>query len=304
MQRWSILRPVAAIAVYTMIAGCLLLGATSTSVAPPVSVPELVELRPGSFSYRASGEFTRDGKPARAPIVTVTVKRTLAIMRHQVSAADYRRCVEAGVCATSDPDAVSADHPAIKVSWRDATAYAAWLSRETRVAFRLPTDEEWAYAASDRFDDDALPPSAYNGAPIQRALAIYERHAAGEPVEDARARPIGTFGANDKGLLDIAGNVWEWTNSCFTRNALDTRGGITVTNVNCGVRVVEGRHRTYVPDFLPDARAGGCSISAPPSNLGFRLVRADGTSALSQLLEHAQRLFGLVTCRDGTAAAC
>jgi hypothetical protein len=43
--------------------------------------------------------------------------------------------------------------------------------------------------------------------------------------------------------------------------------------LNCGVRVVEGRHRTYVSDFIRDARAGGCAVGVPPSNLGFRLVR-------------------------------
>ena len=43
--------------------------------------------------------------------------------------------------------------------------------------------------------------------------------------------------------------------------------------VNCGVRVVEGRHRTYVTDFIRNARAGGCAVGTPPANLGFRLVR-------------------------------
>jgi len=37
--------------------------------------------------------------------------------------------------------------------------------------------------------------------------------------------------------------------------------------------VVEGQHRTYVTDFIRDARAGGCAAGIPPSNLGFRLVR-------------------------------
>jgi hypothetical protein len=41
------------------------------------------------------------------------------------------------------------------------------------------------------------------------------------------------------------------------------------------VRVVEGQHRAYVTDFVRDARAGGCSVGAPPTNLGFRLVRDD-----------------------------
>jgi formylglycine-generating enzyme required for sulfatase activity len=75
-------------------------------------------------------------------------------------------------------------------------------------------------------------------------------------------------------LADLAGNVWEWTESCFERTALD-RGGhpAGAAVANCGVRVVEGRHRAYMVDFVRDPRSGGCAVGTPPSNLGFRLVR-------------------------------
>ena len=152
--------------------------------ASRVQIPDLVELRPGAFDYRATGEFSRDGKPVTAPIVTATIKRTLAVMRHQVTAADYRRCVEAQACPMVDRDAVASDRPVVKVSWRDAHAYASWLSRETGAHFRLPTDEEWAYAAAGRFNDDALPESSDGSDPGQRALAIYDRDASREEVID------------------------------------------------------------------------------------------------------------------------
>ena len=45
-----------------------------------------------------------------------------------------------------------------------------------------------------------------------------------------------------------------------------------VTNTNCGVRVVQGAHRTYMTDFIRDPRTGGCAAGVPPANLGFRLV--------------------------------
>src|SRR6185295_15268632 len=100
--------------------------------------PHLVELRPGAFGYRAAGEFSHAGKPVTAPIVTAVIRRPLAVMRHQVTAADYRRCVEAEACPMVDRDATASDRPVVQVNWRDAQAYASWLSRETGTHFRLP----------------------------------------------------------------------------------------------------------------------------------------------------------------------
>src|SRR5262249_8570020 len=203
-------------------------------------------------------------KPITAPIVTVAIRRTLAVMSHQVTATDYQRCVEAEACPVVDHDGAVPDLPMVKVSWRDAQAYASWLSRETGERFRLPTDEEWAYAAAGRFQDDALLETLDVGDPGQRALAVYDRDASRQETLDQAARPIGSFGANENQLLDMAGNVWEWTDTCYARHVLDASGEVATTTVNCGIRVVEGRHRTYMPDFIRDARAGGCSVGTPP----------------------------------------
>jgi hypothetical protein len=51
---------------------------------------------------------------------------------------------------------------------------------------------------------------------------------------------------------------------------------LRVTNTNCGVRVVQGAHRTYMTDFIRDPRTGGCAAGVPPANLGFRLVVETG----------------------------
>jgi formylglycine-generating enzyme required for sulfatase activity len=266
---WKIALPVACVAHVAVFAA-----APGSRPAPPrAPVPEVVELRPGAFAYRASGEFSRDGKPAPAPLATVTIARPLAIMRHQVTAADYRRCVDDGACATADGEPAP-DRPVVKVNWRDAHAYAAWLSRVAAIRFRLPTDEEWAYAAADRRTDDALPEIAYAD-PGRRALAQYDTDA-GRAASDRELRPLGHFGINASGLADMAGNVWEWTDTCFARVMLDAVGQAAATLTNCGVRIAAGRHRSYVPDFIRDARGGGCSAGAQPSNLGFRLVRDDG----------------------------
>jgi len=242
--------------------------------ASRVPVPDLVELRPGSFPYRARGEFTRDGKPARAPVWNVTFTRPPAVMRHQVTEAEYWRCAKAEACPMIDRQAAADDRPMVNVNWHDAQAYAAWLSRETGAHFRLPTDVEWAYAAGGRFVDDALPEAAYGDDPGRRALAIYDGPSRNRGI-DKVSQPVGTFGANERGLVDLAGNVWEWTDSCFVRAEIEASGNVRATLVNCGVRVVEGAHRAYVTDFIRDALKGGCAVGTPPSNLGLRLVRDD-----------------------------
>src|SRR5947209_7340877 len=67
--------------------------------AADLAIADLVELQAAPpFSHRSSGEFTQDGRVVTAPLVTVTIPHTLVIMRHQVTAAEYGRCVEAGAC--------------------------------------------------------------------------------------------------------------------------------------------------------------------------------------------------------------
>ncbi|WP_420135205.1 formylglycine-generating enzyme family protein [Rhodopseudomonas sp.] len=231
----------------------------------------IVEVAPGTMSYRLPGEFTRDGKQIEAPRVELRIDRPLALMLHQVSAADYQFCVDEGAChATPAGITVRTDRPAVQVSWQDASDYAAWLSARTGAQYRLPTDAEWAYAAASRFKDDGL--AADSDDPSVRWIARYEREAQIDKSASA-LRGFGGFGANERGLLDLAGNVWEWTATCFARTALDAAGHTVTQTSNCGVRIAEGQHRAYVSDFVRDAKAGGCSAGLPPTHLGFRLVR-------------------------------
>jgi formylglycine-generating enzyme required for sulfatase activity len=254
--------------------------------------PAVVEFRPGTLQYRLAGEFTRAGKPVEAPMVTARVARRFAIMKTQVTAREYQRCVDERACKPLAVNvAILPDRPAVLVSWRDAQAYAGWLSRRTGVTYRLPSDEEWAYAAGSRWRDDAVSIDADD--PSRRALARYEREVQLKEAAaiDGDPKPVGSFGANEHGVLDLAGNVWEWTSTCFTRVKLDDPAA--VPTVNCGVRVVEGQHRSYVTDFIRDARAGGCAAGVPPANLGFRLVAERG-SVVAALARSARRvLFGV-----------
>jgi formylglycine-generating enzyme required for sulfatase activity len=109
------------------------------------------------------------------------------------------------------------DHPVVNVSWHDALAYCSWLAEATGKPYRLPSEAEWEKGA--RGDDGRIYPWAGQWEPARcnsreggqgdtiAAVGIY----IGETT------PVGAYpeGASPYGLLDMAGNVWEWTSSIY-----------------------------------------------------------------------------------------
>jgi formylglycine-generating enzyme required for sulfatase activity len=234
---------------------------------------ETISLAPRTFTYRLPGDFSQAASSIDAPLLVTKQSGPLHIMRRQVSAHDYRLCVKEGYCeALSVQIGDDTLSPAVRINWYDATRFAEWLSRKTGYVWRLPTDLEWAFAAGSRFRDDALSVRSTSD-PSVRWLAQYRKEA-NASAADRLSHPVGFFGENEFGLLDLSGNVWEWTNTCFQRQHLDAEGRpIGLAIVNCGVRIAEGKHRAYITDFIRDPSSGGCAGGTPPTNLGFRLVR-------------------------------
>ena len=96
--------------------------------------------------------------------------------------------------------------PVVQVTYNDALAYARWA------AVSLPTEEQWEFAA--RAGGVALPePIDSEGKPQANYYqGAFPTHDIGTDGYTSRA-PVGCFKANDFGLHDMIGNVWEWTTS-------------------------------------------------------------------------------------------
>ena len=104
------------------------------------------------------------------------------------------------------------DHPVVQVAYPDAAAYALWAGR------RLPTEAEWEYAARGGvtttypWGEDAAPEGRLMANTWQGRFPYLNEGAAGW----IGTSPVGTFPANAFGLVDMIGNVWEWTTTEFS----------------------------------------------------------------------------------------
>ncbi len=196
-----------------------------------VKEDELVRVEAGPFEM-GSNDGDDDEKPAH----TVTVE-AFEIDRYEVTNAEYAACVDAGGCkplpnngsATRDNyygQPGYADYPVISVDWYRARTYCQWRGA------RLPTEAEWEKAA--RGTGGRTYPW---GEGIDCTLANYY----GCKGDTTR---VGTYpeGASPYGAYDMAGNVWEWTQSEYKDYPYDANDGRNDFNDEnrTNVRVLRG----------------------------------------------------------------
>ncbi|MGH8478561.1 MAG: SUMF1/EgtB/PvdO family nonheme iron enzyme [Gammaproteobacteria bacterium] len=166
--------------------------------------PEMVWLPAGSYDM---GSARPGADPDERPRHPVRIDR-FAIGRYEVSDAEYGRFARhtgRGLppIRPSDPNV----YPVVSVSWHDALAFTRWLSRETGLRYRLPSEAEWEYAAA------AGTTTPYWWGFKVGADEAY-CHGCGNHIPRA-PRPIGRFKPNPFGLFDSAGNVLEWVQDCY-----------------------------------------------------------------------------------------
>ncbi len=176
-------------------------------------------------------------------------------------------------------------HPVVHIAYEDAEAYAAWAGKQ------LPTEAEWEFAARGGLDEATFA-WGHEHSPAGKAMANTWQ---GEfPWQNQKldgyegTSPVGSFPPNGYGLLDMTGNVWEWTSDGFTSHDPDDvqspccaprNPRATSPSVQQGEtiprRVIKGGSHLCAPNYClryrPAARQGQ-PIDSSTSHLGFRCI--------------------------------
>jgi formylglycine-generating enzyme len=165
-----------------------------------------------------------------------------------------------------------ARHPATQVAFQDAVAFAAWAGKA------LPAEAEWEYAARGGLEGATY---AWGDEPFPDGRAMANTWQGEFPWQNLRldgyagTSPVGTYSANGYGLVDMTGNVWEWTRDRFEHPAVETPCCGPEASDGLERRVIKGGSHLCAPSYClryrPAARQGE-SVDTSTSHIGFRCV--------------------------------
>lgn len=148
-------------------------------------------------------------------------------------------------------------HPVVHVTLADARAYATWAGG------RLPSEEEWEYAASSGLPD---PANRFSGAMDDRGVPRANHWQGVFPVRDegkdgfSGTAPASCFPADRNGVHDLIGNVWEWTDSPADDAHMIIKGGSWLCAANFCARYRPAARQPQENDFSSN-------------HIGFRIIR-------------------------------
>lgn len=258
--------------------------------------PEMVVIPAGSFRM---GDLTGQGPRSEQPPRQVTIGQPFALGKYEITAGQFAKFVVAtghqsgGGCWTYEEGEWEKDkgkswrspgfpqissNPLVCVNWQDAKAYAAWLSKETGKAYRLPTEAQWEYAARAgtesvyHFGQTAKDICTFaNGADLSTPFA-WRNQACDDNWSDVA--PIGSLRENRFGLHDMHGNVWEWVEDCWS----DSHAGAPTDESarrtdDCQEHVLRGGSWLGRLKNLRSASRVGRAATNRNHSVGFRLAR-------------------------------
>ena len=246
---------------------------------------EMVQVLGGTFTMGCTSEQVNDCEYDESPAHSVTLN-TFYIGKFEVTQGEWKAVM--GTTIRQQRDLANPDwtlygegdnYPMYYVSWNDivgtsgastvingityyANGFIYKLNQMTGIQYRLPTEAEWEFAARGRNSGGFK----YSGSNTVGNVAWYF-------VYSGSTHPVGTKAANELGIYDMSGNVWEWCSDWFSGNYYSSSPQNNPTGPSTGSgRVGRGgswgnpardARVSFRIDYAPDYRDG---------ILGFRLA--------------------------------
>lgn len=276
------------------------------------SAPALVVIPTGTFTMGSSPNEPGH-RPSEEPTRQVVISSGFALGRDEVSVAQFEtfsddsgyetdaesngkssiydersgRIIDRrGVTWRDDylGEKAKGDLPVVHVSWNDAQAYAGWLSARTGKHYRLPSEAEFEYALRAGSKTmypwgTGTPPTVVDNVTGDGDRSLRMRRSWAKAFKKYTdgfwgPAPLGQFPPNAFGLINMDGNVSEWTADCwhdnYTRAPADSRAWI---NPGCAAHVVRGGSWGSAPDQVRSAFRISASSSTRSPRVGIRVAR-------------------------------
>ena len=220
---------------------------------------DIVRVEAGTFTMGATPEMKNpwdDEKPTHQ----VTLTNDYYIGKYEVTQALWQAVMG------SNPSNFKGDNlPVENVSWNDCQEFLSKLNSITGKTFRLPTETEWEYAARCGMKSKGC---QYSGSKNISDVAWYTDNSG------SKTHSVGSKQANELGIYDMSGNVWEWCQDRYGR--YDSSSQVNPTGAISGSdRVIRGGCWYCT---ARSCRSSCRSYNAPDDrndNLGLRLVLSE-----------------------------
>jgi len=226
--------------------------------------PLMISL-PGGRFVMGDARGDRTESPAHA----VSISKSFAIGKHEVTVGQWNACVLDGGCGYSPQAAVTdPEAPVRDLSWGDARQYVKWLSAKTGKTYRLPTEAEWEYAARG-----GTKTRYWWGNKLVKGKANC-KDCGGDYDRSAPAK-VNSFGPNPFGLHETNGGVWEWVLDCWHKNYQGApKDGSARGQDNCRERVLRGGSWRNDSSYIHSASRFKYDADVRYLTNGFRVVKA------------------------------
>jgi formylglycine-generating enzyme required for sulfatase activity len=274
--------------------------------------PRMVVVPVGRFRM-GSPESEPGRGSSEGPQRLLAFDKGFAVARNEITVAEFRRFIEAeGYRTDAERSGSSAIYneksgrltkrrgvdwrrsyngtrardgdPVVHVSWNDAAAYAAWLSKATGKPYRLPTEAEFEYVL--RAGGSSIFPWG-EGDPAETIANL----AGSDELSETGRRwsqgikgyndghwgpaPVRSYAANAFGLYDLEGNLSEWVEDCWHDNFLRAPEGTEAwVNPGCELRVIRGGSWGSSRDQCRSAWRGSALADSSGARVGFRVARS------------------------------